>query len=71
MQWLLIHLCRWPTTIPISKLFLVSPSFQAEAEELAIRVQSLTAENLTLRSEINKLMENAKKLKLDNAALMV
>lgn len=43
---------------------------QAEAEELGIRVQSLTAENLTLRSEINKLMENSEKLKLDNAALL-
>ncbi|NP_001412873.1 transcriptional activator TAF-1 [Nicotiana tabacum] len=43
---------------------------QAEAEELAIRVQSLTAENMTLKSEINKLMENSEKLKLENAALM-
>lgn len=43
---------------------------QAEAEELAMRVQSLTGENLTLKSEINKLMENSEKLKLDNAALM-
>lgn len=43
---------------------------QAEAEELSIRVQALTGENLTLRSEINKLMENSEKLKLDNAALM-
>ncbi|XP_069147939.1 transcriptional activator TAF-1 isoform X2 [Solanum lycopersicum] len=43
---------------------------QAEAEELAIRVQALTGENLTLRSEINKLMENSEKLKLDNATLM-
>ncbi|CAN4108367.1 unnamed protein product [Withania somnifera] len=43
---------------------------QAEAEELAMRVQSLTAENMTLVSEINKLMENSEKLKLDNAALM-
>lgn len=43
---------------------------QAEAEELAIRVQALTAENLTLKSEINKLMENSEKLKLDNTALM-
>ncbi|KAF3648290.1 Common plant regulatory factor 1 [Capsicum annuum] len=43
---------------------------QAEAEELAVRVQSLTAENMTLKSEINKLIENSEKLKLDNAALM-
>lgn len=43
---------------------------QAEAEELAMRVQSLTGENLILKSEINKLMETSEKLKLDNAALM-
>lgn len=43
---------------------------QAEAEELAIRVQSLTNENLTLKSEINKLAENSKKLKLENTAIM-
>ncbi|MCD7460456.1 Common plant regulatory factor [Datura stramonium] len=43
---------------------------QAEAEELAMRVQSLTAENSTLKSEINKLMETSEKLKLDNATLM-
>ncbi|KAK4339355.1 hypothetical protein RND71_040817 [Anisodus tanguticus] len=43
---------------------------QAEAEELAMRVQSLTEENLILKSEINKLVENSEKLKLDNAALM-
>lgn len=59
------------TTILISKLLLISPSLQAEAEELAVRVQSLTAENMTLKSEINKLIENSEKLKLDNAALMV
>ncbi|CAN4111494.1 unnamed protein product [Withania somnifera] len=43
---------------------------QAEADELAMRVQSLKAENLTLKSEINKLIENSEKLKLDNATLM-
>ncbi|OIT00041.1 PREDICTED: transcriptional activator TAF-1-like isoform X2 [Nicotiana attenuata] len=43
---------------------------QAEAEELAIRVQSLTSENLGLKSEINKFTENSEKLKLENAALM-
>ncbi|KAK4411472.1 Common plant regulatory factor 1 [Sesamum angolense] len=43
---------------------------QAETEELANKVQALTAENMTLKSEINKLMESSEKLKLDNAALM-
>uniref|UniRef100_A0A5B7A6U0 Putative common plant regulatory factor 1 n=1 Tax=Davidia involucrata TaxID=16924 RepID=A0A5B7A6U0_DAVIN len=43
---------------------------QAETEELAIRVDSLTAENLTLESEINRLTENSEKLKLENAALV-
>ncbi|KAI8026155.1 Common plant regulatory factor 1 [Camellia lanceoleosa] len=43
---------------------------QAEAEELAIRVDSLTAENMTLKSEINRLTENSEKLKLENTALM-
>ncbi|GAA0175754.1 hypothetical protein LIER_28868 [Lithospermum erythrorhizon] len=43
---------------------------QAEAEELAIKVQLLTAENMTLKSEINKFVENSKKLKLENTAIM-
>ncbi|KAL0428782.1 UNVERIFIED_CONTAM: Common plant regulatory factor 1 [Sesamum radiatum] len=43
---------------------------QAETEELANKVQALTAENMALKSEINKLMESSEKLKLDNAALM-
>ncbi|KAL8494990.1 hypothetical protein ACS0TY_019235 [Phlomoides rotata] len=43
---------------------------QAETEELAVKVQALTAENLTLKSEVNKLMESSEKLKLANAALM-
>ncbi|KAH0755146.1 hypothetical protein KY290_025416 [Solanum tuberosum] len=43
---------------------------QAEAEELAMRVQSLTSETLALRSEINKFTENSEKLKVENAALM-
>ncbi|GMP43692.1 hypothetical protein CsSME_00012959 [Camellia sinensis var. sinensis] len=43
---------------------------QAEAEELATRVDSLTAENMTLKSEINRLTENSEKLKLENTALM-
>ncbi|KAL3369071.1 hypothetical protein AABB24_009731 [Solanum stoloniferum] len=43
---------------------------QAEAEELAVQVQSLTSENLALRLEINKFTENSEKLKVENAALM-
>ncbi|CAI9781529.1 unnamed protein product [Fraxinus pennsylvanica] len=43
---------------------------QAETEELSMRVQSLTSENVILKSEINKLMESSKKLKLENATLM-
>ncbi|KAL6575670.1 Disordered region downstream of MFMR [Orobanche hederae] len=43
---------------------------QAEAEELAVKVQSLTAENMNLKSEINKLMESSQQLKLENAALV-
>ncbi|MEI4872592.1 bZIP transcription factor, partial [Klebsiella pneumoniae] len=39
---------------------------QAEAEELAIKVDSLTAENVTLKSEINRLTENSEKLKNEN-----
>ncbi|KAK4418595.1 Common plant regulatory factor 1 [Sesamum alatum] len=43
---------------------------QAETEELANKVQALTSENMTLKSEINKLMESSEKLKVENAALM-
>lgn len=43
---------------------------QAETEELAKRVQSLTAENVNLKSEINKLAENSEKLKIENLTLM-
>lgn len=46
-------------------------SIQAETEELAKRVQSLTSENINLKSEINKLTENSEKLKLENVALVV
>ncbi|PIA49203.1 hypothetical protein AQUCO_01300209v1 [Aquilegia coerulea] len=42
---------------------------QAEAEELAVKVESLDAENLSLRSEINQLKEEAEKLRLENASL--
>lgn len=47
------------------------PNLQAEAEELAIRVEALTAENLSLKSEINRLTDTSEKLKLQNANLMV
>ncbi|KAL3536742.1 hypothetical protein ACH5RR_000108 [Cinchona calisaya] len=43
---------------------------QAEAEELAKKVQSLTAENMTLKSEIKKLTESSEQLKLENATMM-
>ncbi|CAI9279080.1 unnamed protein product [Lactuca saligna] len=43
---------------------------QAEAEELGTRVESLTSENLTLKSEINRLTVNSSNLKLQNAKLM-
>ncbi|CAA0816604.1 G-box-binding factor 3 [Striga hermonthica] len=43
---------------------------QAETEELAVKVQVLTAENITLKSEINKLIESSEHLKLQNATLM-
>ncbi|GAB4826291.1 hypothetical protein Ancab_009156 [Ancistrocladus abbreviatus] len=43
---------------------------QAEMEELAKKVESLTVENMALRSEIKKLTEEMEKLKSDNAALM-
>ncbi|KAK6158831.1 hypothetical protein DH2020_006145 [Rehmannia glutinosa] len=43
---------------------------QAETEELAVKVQALTSENMTLKSEIHKLMESSEQLKLENTALM-
>ncbi|PSS11671.1 Common plant regulatory factor 1 like [Actinidia chinensis var. chinensis] len=43
---------------------------QAEAEELAIRVDALTAENTTLKTEISRLKENSEKLKLENTTLV-
>ncbi|GMI85878.1 G-box binding factor 3 [Hibiscus trionum] len=42
---------------------------QAETEELARKVESLTAENATLRSEINQLTEKSDKLRVENATL--
>lgn len=44
---------------------------QAEAGELAMKVQTLTNENFMLKSEITKLMENSDKLKIENTTLMV
>lgn len=43
---------------------------QTEMEELGRKVDSLTVENMALRSEINKLMEDSEKLRSENAALM-
>lgn len=43
---------------------------QAETEELARKVDALTAENMTLRSELNILNEKSEKLRLDNAELL-
>ncbi|XP_039001283.1 G-box-binding factor 3-like isoform X5 [Hibiscus syriacus] len=44
---------------------------QAETEELARKVESLTAENATIRSEIIQLTEKSEKLRLENATLVV
>jgi len=44
---------------------------QAETEELATQVESLAAENTSLRSEIGRLTESSEKLRLENSALMV
>lgn len=46
-------------------------SIQAEAEELARRVDTLTSENLTLKSEINQLIGSSEKLRMENATLKV
>ncbi|KAL6982028.1 Common plant regulatory factor [Sarracenia purpurea var. burkii] len=43
---------------------------QAEAEELAVKVESLIAENITIKSEINRMSRNSEILKLENAMLM-
>lgn len=44
---------------------------QAEAEELSVKVESLNADNMTLKSEISRLTDISEKLKLENASLMV
>uniref|UniRef100_A0ACD5VQ14 Uncharacterized protein n=1 Tax=Avena sativa TaxID=4498 RepID=A0ACD5VQ14_AVESA len=43
---------------------------QAETDQLAKRVELLTAENASLRREINRLKESSKKLSSENSALM-
>ncbi|KAK8611975.1 hypothetical protein V6N13_132009 [Hibiscus sabdariffa] len=43
---------------------------QAETEELARKVESLTVENATLRSEMNQLTEKSEKLRVENATLL-
>ncbi|KAL1367022.1 hypothetical protein HN51_021074 [Arachis hypogaea] len=42
---------------------------QAEAEELARKVENLTAENVSLKSEINQLSESSEKLRVENTTL--
>ncbi|KAJ6809027.1 G-box-binding factor 3-like [Iris pallida] len=42
---------------------------QVETEELATKVESLTAENTNLRHEIGRLKENSEKLKAENSTL--
>lgn len=42
----------------------------AETEELAVKVGNLTAENSALRSELTRLTESSKKLRLDNSLIM-
>ncbi|XP_059456657.1 common plant regulatory factor 1 isoform X2 [Corylus avellana] len=43
---------------------------QAETEELAHKVDSLNAENVAIKSELERLTENSEKLRLENATLM-
>ncbi|KAK7349459.1 hypothetical protein VNO77_06842 [Canavalia gladiata] len=42
---------------------------QAETEELARKVEMLTAENVSLKSEINQLTESSEQLRMENSAL--
>ena len=49
----------------------LQPSAQAETEELALKVESMIAENEAIKSEINGLTDNSEKLRLENATLMV
>ncbi|XP_038987119.1 G-box-binding factor 3 isoform X2 [Phoenix dactylifera] len=43
---------------------------QAETEELAMKVETLGAENMALRSEISRLSEKSDNLRLENSTLM-
>lgn len=43
---------------------------QAEAEELAIKVESLKTENMALKSELSRLTDNSERLRVENATLM-
>lgn len=43
---------------------------QAECEDLAAKVETLSSENATLRSELNRMTEQCKKLSADNSSLM-
>eukprot|EP01018_Ginkgo_biloba_P037386 Gb_13495 [translate_table: standard] len=43
---------------------------QAECEELATKVDTLTAENTALRNELNRMAEECKKLTSENASIM-
>ncbi|XP_020525961.1 common plant regulatory factor 1 isoform X2 [Amborella trichopoda] len=43
---------------------------QKESEQLAIRVEELNAENIDLKSQLNHLLENSKKLQQENSMLM-
>ncbi|KAG0483096.1 hypothetical protein HPP92_011180 [Vanilla planifolia] len=43
---------------------------QAETEELAVKVGTLTAENTSLRSEITRLTQSSEKLRSENSTLM-
>lgn len=45
--------------------------FQAETEELGRKVDSLTTENVALKSDLTRLTENSEKLRQENAKLMV
>lgn len=50
---------------------LFSLVLKAETEELARKVEALTAENMALRSELNQLNEKSDKLRGANATLLV
>ena len=46
-------------------------SVQAETDDLARKVDALNADNMSLKSEINRLAENSDRLRVENASLMV